>query len=98
MALLSGYSFPVHLIVNDMMEDAADIVAPLAAFQQKLGVGNVRYTQGCPILEERRAGAPVFPGDVTDGSGLDRTSPVPQQLDLIPVSPAIAKRAAVAVE
>jgi len=97
MALLSGYSFPVHLIVNDMMEDADDIVTPLAAFQQKFGVGNVRYTQGCPILEERRAGAPVFPGDVTDGSDLDRTSPVSQQLDLIPVSAANAKSADVAV-
>ena len=97
MALLSGYSFPVHLIVNDMMEDADDIVTPLAAFQQKFGAGNVRYTQGCPILEERRAGAPVFPGDVTDGSDLDRTSPVSQRLDLIPVAAANAKSAGVAV-
>jgi beta-glucosidase len=97
MALLSGYSFPVHLIINDMMEDADDIVTPLAAFQQKFGAGNVRYTQGCPILEERRAGAPVFPGDVTDGSDLDRTSPVSQRLDLIPVAAANAKSADVAV-
>jgi beta-glucosidase-like glycosyl hydrolase len=97
MALLSGYSFPVHLIVNDMTEDADDIVTPLAAFQQKFGVGNVRYTQGCPILEERRAGTPVFPGDVTDGSDLNRSSPVSQRLDLIPVAAANAKSADVAV-
>ena len=97
MALLSGYSFPVHLIVNDMMEDADDIVTPLAAFQQKFGAGNVRYTQGCPLLEERRAGAPVFPGDVTDGSDLDRASLVSQRLDLIPVAAANAKSAGVAV-
>jgi beta-glucosidase-like glycosyl hydrolase len=97
MALLSGYSFPVHLIINDMMEDADDIVTPLAAFQQKFGADNVRYTQGCPILEERRAGAPVFPGDVTDGSDLNHSSPVSQRLDLIPFAAANAKSADVAV-
>jgi beta-glucosidase-like glycosyl hydrolase len=97
MSLLSGYSFPVHLIISDMMEDADDIVTPLAAFQQEFGAGNVRYTQGCPILEERRAGAPVFPGDVTDGSDLDRTSPVSQRVDLIPAAAANAKSASVAV-
>lgn len=70
MALLSGYSFPVHLILNDIMETADDIVTPLTAFREKFGAANVSYAQGCPILEHRRAGAPVFPGDVTNTSGI----------------------------
>jgi beta-glucosidase-like glycosyl hydrolase len=99
MALLSGYSFPVHLIVNDITETAGDIVTPLAAFRQRFGAANVSYDQGCPILEQRRAGAPVFPGDVTNGNGtiLDRISPVSQRLDLIPAAVTNAKNADVAI-
>jgi len=99
MALLSGYSFPVHLIINDITETAGDIVTPLAAFQQQFGAANVSYAQGCPILEERRAGAPVFPGDVTnnDGTDLNRTSPVSQRLDLIPSAVTNARNADVAI-
>jgi beta-glucosidase-like glycosyl hydrolase len=97
MALLSGYSFPVHLIINDLTEDAGDIVTPLVAFQAEFGTANVRYTQGCPILGERRAGAPVFPGDVTGDNILDRTSPISQRLDMIPVAAANAKSADVAI-
>ncbi len=98
MALLSGYSFPVHLIINDMTETADDIVTPLAAFREQFGVANVSYTQGCPILEQRRAGAPVFPGDVTNtGASLDRTSPVSQRLDLIPSAASNAENADLAI-
>jgi beta-glucosidase-like glycosyl hydrolase len=97
MALLSGYSFPVHLIINDMAETAEEIVTPLAAFQQEFGAANVRYTQGCPILEERRAGAPVFPGDVTIGADLNRSSPVSHRLDLIPAAAANARSADIAI-
>ena len=97
MALLSGYSFPVHLIINDMTEDAGDIVTPLVAFQAEFGTANVRYTQGCPILGERRGGAPVFPGDVTGDNILDRTPPIWQRLDMIPVAAANAKSADVAI-
>jgi beta-xylosidase len=98
MALLSGYSFPVHLIINDMTETADDIVTPLAAFREKFGAANVSYAQGCPILEQRRAGAPVFPGDVTNtGANLDRTSPVSQRLDLIPSAVTNAGNADVAI-
>jgi beta-xylosidase len=98
MALLSGYSFPVHLIINDMTETADDIVTPLAAFRETFGAANVSYAQGCPILEQRRAGAPVFPGDVTNtGANLDRTSPVSQRLDLIPSAVTNAGNADVAI-
>jgi len=97
MALLSGYSFPVHLIINDMTEDAGDIMTPLVAFRQQFGAENVSYAQGCPILEERRAGAPVFPGDLTGGKDFDRTSPISQRLDLIPAAVANASNADVAI-
>jgi beta-glucosidase-like glycosyl hydrolase len=98
MALLSGYSFPVHLIINDMTEAADDIVTPLAAFREKFGAANVSYAQGCPILEERRAGAPVFPGDVTNNStDLNHTSPVSHRLDLIPAAVSNARNADVAI-
>ena len=97
LALLSGYSFPVHLIVNDMKEDASDIVTPLAAFRETFGTENVSYAQGCPILEERRAGAPVFPGDVASGTDLDRISPISARLDLLPAAAANAKNAEVAI-
>ena len=98
MALLSGYSFPVHLILNDITETADDIVTPLTAFREKFGAANVSYAQGCPILEQRRAGAPVFPGDVTNtGANLDRTSPVSQRLDLIPAAVTNARNADVAI-
>jgi beta-glucosidase-like glycosyl hydrolase len=98
MALLSGYSFPVHLILNDITETADDIVTPLTAFRAKFGAANVSYAQGCSILEQRRAGAPVFPGDVTNtGANLDRTSPVLQRLDLIPEAVTNARNADVAI-
>jgi beta-glucosidase-like glycosyl hydrolase len=97
MALLSGYSFPVHLIINDMTEEADDIVTPLVAFQEVFGAENVSYTQGCPILEQRRSGTPVFPGDVADRADLDRTSPISQRLDLIPAAQANAGNADVAI-
>jgi beta-glucosidase-like glycosyl hydrolase len=98
MALLSGYSFPVHLILNDITETADDIVTPLTAFRAKFGAANVSYAQGCSILEQRRAGAPVFPGDVTNtGANLDRTSPVLQRLDLIPEAVTNARNSDVAI-
>lgn len=63
LALLSGYSFPVHLIISDMLESSTQVTTPLAALRQALGDDHVQYAKGCHIIEERKAGAPVFPGD-----------------------------------
>jgi beta-glucosidase-like glycosyl hydrolase len=63
LALLAGYSFPVHLINSGEQSDLA-MTTPLKALQQLLGEARVIYARGCDIIEERRAGAPVFPGDV----------------------------------
>lgn len=82
LALLSGYSFPVHLIISDMLEETSQVTTPLAALRQALGEGNVRYAKGCHIIEKRMAGAPVFPGD-TSGKPMQK-SPVSMDQSLIP--------------
>lgn len=63
LALLSGYSFPVHLIISDMLEQTSQLTTPLDALRQTLGEQHVSYARGCHIIEKRMAGAPVFPGD-----------------------------------
>ncbi|SFT60860.1 beta-glucosidase [Kosakonia arachidis] len=82
LALLSGYSFPVHLIISDMLEEISQVTTPLAALRQSLGEGNVRYAKGCHIIEKRMAGAPVFPGDAS-GKPMQQ-SPVSMDQSLIP--------------
>ncbi|CAB3756470.1 glycoside hydrolase family 3 N-terminal domain-containing protein [Paraburkholderia humisilvae] len=63
LALLAGYSFPVHLINSGEQSDSS-MATPLKALRDALGDAQVVYEKGCDIIEERRAGAPVFPGDV----------------------------------
>lgn len=82
LALLSGYSFPVHLIISDMVEQASQVVTPLAALRARLGDENVSYAKGCHIIEKRMAGAPVFPGD--SGGKPMQQSPVSHDLSPIP--------------
>ncbi|MBS1203827.1 MAG: glycosyl hydrolase [Proteobacteria bacterium] len=82
LALLSGYSFPVHLIISDMLEEISQVTTPLAALRRSLGEGNVRYAKGCHIIEKRMAGAPVFPGDAS-GKPMQQ-SPVSMDHGLIP--------------
>ncbi|CAG9204889.1 Beta-glucosidase [Paraburkholderia tropica] len=64
LALLAGYSFPVHLI-NSGESAHSSMTTPLHALRDVLGEARVSYAPGCAIIEERRAGAPVFPGDVS---------------------------------
>ncbi|WP_233857772.1 glycoside hydrolase family 3 N-terminal domain-containing protein [Paraburkholderia sp. HD33-4] len=64
LALLAGYSFPVHLI-NSGEQSTAAIATPLRSLRALLGNERVIHAQGCDIIKERRAGAPVFPGDVS---------------------------------
>jgi len=97
LALLGGYSFPVHLILNDQTEGSAQVVTPLAALKAAFGDANVRYAQGCPILEQRGAGAPVFPGDVAEAVNGERVSRVSQRRDGIVEAVACAAQADVAI-
>lgn len=97
LALLGGYSFPVHVILSDETEAVNQIVTPLAAMRQLFGPSKVSYAQGCPILEKRSAGAPVFPGDVAAAVSAERHSPVSHRTDGIPAAVTCAKAADVAV-
>lgn len=95
LALLSGYSFPVHLIISDMLEETTQVTTPLAALRQTLGEGNVRYAKGCHIIEKRMAGAPVFPGDAS-GKPMQQ-SPVSMDLSLIPHAVSVAQESEVII-
>lgn len=94
LALLSGYSFPVHLIISDMTAQTEQITTPLQALRQAYGEGAIRYAKGCHILEQRQAGAPVFPGD--SGKPLQR-SPVSQDRSLIAAAVEQARQSEVAL-
>jgi beta-glucosidase-like glycosyl hydrolase len=97
LSLLCGYSFPVHLILNDAGESAAQVVTPRAALEKALGADQVAYAKGCYIIEERKYGSPVFPGDVEKSTTLSQTSPVSTRTDLIPEAVACAQSADVAI-
>jgi beta-glucosidase-like glycosyl hydrolase len=97
LAPLCGYSFPVHLILNDAGESAAQVVTPRAAFEKAWGRDRVAFAQGCFVIEQRKYGSPVFPGDVEKSTSLDQPSPVSTRTDLIPAAVACAQGADVAV-
>jgi len=99
MALLCGYSFPVHLIINKVTERESDIITPLAGLRRVFGQEQVLYEQGVQILDERKYGAPVFPGDVKHDNviSMDRVSPVSMKMDTIPAAVECAKNADVAI-
>ncbi len=100
LALFSGYSFPVHLIVANMQEEQVEYAkTPLQALVERLGEGNVRYTKGCEILTERNAEAPVFPGDVDSdvAASLERTSPISRDLSQIQAAVDCARQSDVAI-
>jgi len=97
LAALCGYSFPVHLILNDAGESASQVVTPRAAFESAFGAERVAYAPGCFIIEERQYGSPVFPGDVEKSTSLDQASPVSTRRDLIPAAVACAQSSDVAV-
>ena len=87
----------MHLILNDAGEAAAQVVTPRAAFEKAFGAGRVAYAQGCFIIEQRKYGSPVFPGDVEKSTTLEQVSPVSRRTDLIPAAVACAQAADVAV-
>jgi beta-glucosidase len=97
LAPLCGYSFPVHLILNDAGEAAAQVVTPRAALERALGKERVAYSKGCFVMEERKYGSPVFPGDVEKSTSLEQTSPVSSRTDMIPAAVEAARGADVAI-
>ena len=97
LALLGDYAMPVHLINQDEVESTASVVTLLKGLQNACGEERVSFAQGCYILEERGAGAPVFPGDISDNTDLDIESPLSTRLDLIEEAVAAAEAADIAV-
>ena len=97
LAPLCGYSFPVHLILNDAGESASQVVTPRAALDGAFGADRVAYAKGCFVIEQRKYGSPVFPGDVEKSTTLDQPSPLSTRTDLIPAAVACAAAADVAV-
>ncbi|MCS2154488.1 glycoside hydrolase family 3 C-terminal domain-containing protein [Scandinavium goeteborgense] len=95
LALLSGYSFPVHLIISDMLEQTSQVTTPLDALRQTLGEQHVSYAKGCHIIEKRMAGAPVFPGD-SSGKPVQQ-SPVSLDTSLIADAVRVAEKSDVVV-
>lgn len=97
LALLGGYSFPVHLILSDMAASTDDIVTPLAALKKTFGADRILAAKGCEVLGKRQAGSPVFPGDVADNTNLDHKSPVLNDLSQIPAAVEAARQAELAI-
>jgi beta-xylosidase len=100
LALFSGYSFPVHLIVANIQEEHVHYAnTPLQALRERFGSENVSYAKGCDILTERNSEAPVFPGDVDSDTAahLNRASPISRDISQIPEAVECARRADVAI-
>ena len=97
LALLGGYSFPVHLILSDIAESTGGIVTPRAGLEGAFGKDRISYAKGCHILEKREYGAPTFPGDVSETASVEMVSPVSQSMELIPAAVDCAQRADLAV-
>jgi len=100
LAMFSGYSFPVHLIVANMQEERVQYAkTPLQALTERFGSNNVRYAKGCDILTERRPQAPVFPGDVDSdiAAGSKRTSPISRSISRIQDAADCARQSDVAI-
>lgn len=96
MAQLSGYSYPAHVVLNEQTEDTSHIVTPLQGLQKLYGADRIVYAQGCPIIEVRRRGTPVFPGDVRDGT-VPPASLVSLRTDGIPAAAEAARACDVAI-
>jgi beta-xylosidase len=71
LAVFSGYSFPVHLILATREVDTQTRYAKTLrqALGERASTGTIAYSRGCEILSERLKEAPVFPGDVDAAKG-----------------------------
>ena len=88
LALLAGYSFPVHLITAG--EQARALVkTPWQAFKERFGTDRVVYAKGCDIIRERRAETPVYPGDVDMARAIDANRQAPISRDVGQIDEAV---------
>ncbi|SDI56541.1 beta-glucosidase [Paraburkholderia steynii] len=98
LALLAGYSFPVHLI-NAGEKAGVPMATPLQALRARFGDLHVTYAKGCDVIKERSQGAPVYPGDVKMDEAINenRTSLISTDRGQIAEAVKAAKDADVAV-
>ena len=96
MALLSGYSYPAHVVVHDQVEATGHIVTLRAGLEAAYGAERVCYVRGCDIIERRQPGAPVFPGDVREETPLQR-SPVSTRTEGIAAAVGAARGSELAI-
>ena len=97
LAHLSGYSFPVHLILSEAEENTSAIVTPRRGLEQAFGAQKIAYAKGVELLGKRRYGSPTFPGDVPETGNLTQVSPVLMGTELIAEAVACARAADVAI-
>ena len=97
LALLAGYSFPVHLITAGE-QARSPVKTPWQAFKERFGSARVAYAKGCDIISERRAGTPVYPGDVdmARAVGEERETPISRDVGQIDEAVRTARSADVA--
>lgn len=97
MAQLSGYSFPVHVLINGKTEGADNVVTALDGFRRVFGADQVHYAQGCRVLSHRSTSAAVFPGDVRENDTQRPQSLIDYATDQIDEAVRCAQEADVAV-
>ena len=100
LAMFSGYSFPVHLIMANLQEERAQYAkTPRQVLTERFGSDKVRYAKGCDILTGRNPEAPVFPGDVdaSAGAALKRTPPISRDASQIQHAADCARQADAAI-
>ncbi|MEX3959662.1 glycoside hydrolase family 3 N-terminal domain-containing protein [Trinickia sp. EG282A] len=98
LALLGGYSFPVHLI-NAGEHATASMPTPLHALRARFGDARVIHAKGCEVIEHRSQGTPVYPGDVDMSDTIDRDRASLVSMDRRGIAEAVsaARRAEVAI-
>ncbi|QIA64856.1 beta-glucosidase [Vibrio astriarenae] len=95
LALLGGYSFPVHLILSG--DESTERVAKSIKEALAERIPSLQYAKGCDILTQRHANAPVFPGDVDMAVAQASESPVSMDTSLIESAVEAASTSDVAV-
>jgi len=97
MATLCGYSYPAHVLLQSQLENLGHVVTPLQGLRQVFGAQNIEHARGCQIIEVRKMGTPVFPGDVVAEGAEAPVSPVSQRTDEIAAAVAAARSAELAI-
>ena len=94
LAMLNGYSFPVHLISAGENDDGERPKTLKEEFSRRLP-GGLIHAKGCDILKGRPDSAPVFPGELgldgsaqeswvsTDASGIPEAARAASDADVI---------------